>query len=68
MYWDIDTRDRDKETTKADLIHRLAKVKAGDVILIHERPYTTTKTLVVVDSILKAKNLVSEILEKRKDS
>jgi peptidoglycan/xylan/chitin deacetylase (PgdA/CDA1 family) len=55
----IDTRDWNKSTTKKDLIKCLEKVKPWDIILIHERSYTKDKTIPVMDSVLKSKNLIS---------
>ncbi len=59
VFWDIDTRDWSKSTTKKDLIRCLEKVKPWDVILIHERSYTKDKTIPPMDSVLKSKGLVS---------
>ena len=59
VFWNIDTRDWNKSTTKKDLIRCLEKVKPGDVILIHERVYTKDKTIPVIDSVLNSKRLKS---------
>ena len=59
VFWNIDTRDWKKSTTKKDLIRCLEKVKPWDVILIHERSYTKDKTIPPIDSVLKSKGLVS---------
>lgn len=67
VFWNIDTRDWDKKTTKADLIHSFKDIKPGDIILIHDRSYTAKKTLVLIDSLLEAKQLVSETLDKKTD-
>ena len=55
----IDTRDRNKKTTKNDLIRSLKDVKPWSVILIHERPYTVEKIIPPLDSVLKSKWLHS---------
>ena len=59
VFWDIDTRDWSKSTTKKDLIKCLEKVKPWDVILIHERSYTKDKTIPPMDSVLKSRGLIS---------
>ena len=59
VFWNIDTRDWNKSTTKKDLIRCLEKVKPGDIILIHERVYTKDKTIPVIDSVLNSKGLKS---------
>jgi peptidoglycan/xylan/chitin deacetylase (PgdA/CDA1 family) len=55
----IDTRDWSKSTTKKDIIKCLEKAKPWDIILIHEKSYTKDKTIPVIDSVLKSKNLIS---------
>lgn len=55
----IDTRDRNKKTTKNELIRSLKDVKPWSVILIHERPYTVEKIIPPLDSVLKSKWLHS---------
>jgi len=57
VLWTIDTRDRDKRTTKEVLKRNLANIKAWDIILIHDRSYTAKQTLVIIDSVLKTKGL-----------
>jgi peptidoglycan/xylan/chitin deacetylase (PgdA/CDA1 family) len=55
VFWNIDTRDWSKSTTKKDLIRCLEKTKPGDIILIHERSYTKDRTIPTMDSVLKSK-------------
>lgn len=59
VFWNIDTRDWSKSTTKKDLIRCLEKTKPGDIILIHERSYTKDRTIPTMDSVLKSKWLIS---------
>lgn len=63
IFWDIDTRDRDHKTSRSDLISKLKDIKAGDIILIHEKSRTVPETLVIIDSILQTKSLRSAKME-----
>lgn len=67
VFRDLDTRDRDVRTTSDRLKAYLSQIKPGDVILIHERKRTATETLIVIDSLLKAKNLRAAPLSQKDD-
>lgn len=59
VFRDIDTKDRNSKTTYEYLKKELSKIKAGDIILIHERKRTPGQTLFLIDSVLNEKKLDS---------
>lgn len=65
VFWDIDTRDWDKKTSREKMKQSLLKVKPGDIILLHENKRALGETLILIDSILDAKNLQSAPLSEK---
>lgn len=65
VFWDIDTRDRDKKVSREKMKQSLLKVKPGDIILLHENKRALGETLILIDSILDARNLQSAPLSEK---
>lgn len=62
IFWTIDTKDRSTKSTHESIKAELLKIKAWDVILIHEKGKTARETIVLIDSILNEKKLKTWIL------
>lgn len=59
VFRDIDTRDWDKKVSREKMKEALLKVKPGDIILLHENKRALWETLILIDSILDAREYQS---------